>query len=214
MLVFLIPVVTMAQEAATDTLAALPDSLAADSMIDKYGRPYYVFHGWLAGVWLWLIASVVMAVIALAVRLLYVKTPHTFNGNGLIILLAIIGGAVNVFLTPNREMEYATVWMVMLVVCYILVAFVPDPLGEKSKEGFLTRMVGVLAKLPSFVTIIIVVVLLSIAFVAGQVVFWAIPFFTLFKFCSNMITSVKVKTALNRGEYNYIEETNTEEVDE
>ncbi len=214
LIVVLIPIFAVAQEAVTDSLAALPDSLAADSMVDKHGRPYYVFHGWLSGVWLWLIVSIVMAVIALAVRFLFVRTRHTFNGNGLIILLAIIGGVVNVFLTPNREMDYAPIWMITLVVCYVLVAFVPDPLGVKSKDGFLTRMVGVLGKLPAFITLIIVIVLLTIAFVAGQAVFWAIPFFTLFKFCGNMIESVKVKIALKRGDYNYVEEISAEEVSE
>ena len=36
---FFLSVSVMAQDVVADTLAAVPDSLTANSMVDKYGRP-------------------------------------------------------------------------------------------------------------------------------------------------------------------------------
>ena len=209
---FIVPALVMAQGAATDTLAALPDSLAANSMADRYGRPTYIFRGWLSGTWLWLIASIVMAVIALLMRFYVVKTRYSFNGNGFLILLAIIGAVAKLWLHPDEEViEHALFWMATLIVCYILVAFVPDPLGQVNKNG-VTQMFGVLGKLPSLISFIIAVVLLYVAFIAGQAVIWAMPFFTLFKLLGNMMVSFKVMRALKRGDYDHmVEEINEEE---
>lgn len=208
---FFLSVSVMAQDVVADTLAAVPDSLTANSMVDKYGRPVYLFQGWISGVWLWFLASIAMAVIALLLRFCVVKTRHSFNGNGFLILLAIIGAVAKMWLHPEEEtIEYAPLWMATLIVCYILVAFVPDPLGKVRKDGVIL-MFGFLGKLPALITFIIVVALLAVALVAGQVIIWAIPFFTLFKLLSNIMVSFKVMRALKNGEYDNVEEINEEE---
>lgn len=208
---FFLSVSVMAQDVVADTLAAVPDSLTANSMVDKYGRPVYLFQGWISGVWLWFLASIAMAVIALLLRFCVVKTRHSFNGNGFLILLAIIGAVAKMWLHPEEEtIEYAPLWMATLVVCYILVAFVPDPLGKVRKDGVIL-MFGFLGKLPALITFIIVVALLAVALVAGQVIIWVIPFFTLFKLLSNIMVSFKVMRALKNGEYDNVEEINEEE---
>lgn len=208
---FFLSVSVMAQDVVADTLAAVPDSLTANSMVDKYGRPVYLFQGWISGVWLWFLASIAMAVIALLLRFCVVKTRHSFNGNGFLILLAIIGAVAKMWLHPEEEtIEYAPLWMATLIVCYILVAFVPDPLGKVRKDGVIL-MFGFLGKLPALITFIIVVALLAVALVAGQVIIWVIPFFTLFKLLSNIMVSFKVMRALKNGEYVNVEEINEEE---
>ena len=208
---FFLSVSVMAQDVVADTLAAVPDSLTANSMVDKYGRPVYFFQGWISGVWLWLLASIAMAVIALLLRFCVVKTRHSFNGNGFLILLAIIGAVAKMWLHPEEEtIEYAPLWMATLIVCYILVAFVPDPLGKVRKDGVIL-MFGFLGKLPALISFIIVVALLAVALVAGQVIIWVIPFFTLFKLLSNIMVSFKVMRALKNGEYDNVEEINEEE---
>lgn len=208
---FFLSVSVMAQDVVADTLAAVPDSLTANSMVDKYGRPVYLFQGWISGVWLWFLASIAMAVIALLLRFCVVKTRHSFNGNGFLILLAIIGAVAKMWLHPEEEtIEYAPLWMATLIVCYILVAFVPDPLGKVRKDGVIL-MFGFLGKLPALITFIIVVALLAVALVAGQVIIWVIPFFTLFKLLSNIMVSFKVMRALKNGEYDNVEEINEEE---
>jgi hypothetical protein len=208
---FFLSVSVMAQDVVADTLAAVPDSLTANSMVDKYGRPVYLFQGWISGVWLWFLASIAMAVIALLLRFCVVKTRHSFNGNGFLILLAIIGAVVKMWLHPEEEtIEYAPLWMATLIVCYILVAFVPDPLGKVRKDGVIL-MFGFLGKLPALISFIIVVALLAVALVAGQVIIWVIPFFTLFKLLSNIMVSFKVMRALKNGEYDNVEEINEEE---
>ncbi len=208
---FFLSVSVMAQDVVADTLAAVPDSLTANSMVDKYGRPVYLFQGWISGVWLWFLASIAMAVIALLLRFCVVKTRHSFNGNGFLILLAIIGAVAKMWLHPEEEtIEYAPLWMATLIVCYILVAFVPDPLGKVRKDGVIL-MFGFLGKLPVLITFIIVVALLAVALVAGQVIIWVIPFFTLFKLLSNIMVSFKVMRALKNGEYDNVEEINEEE---
>ncbi len=208
---FFLSVSVMAQDVVADTLAAVPDSLTANSMVDKYGRPVYLFQGWISGVWLWFLASIAMAVIALLLRFCVVKTRHSFNGNGFLILLAIIGAVAKMWLHPEEEtIEYAPLWMATLVVCYILVAFVPDPLGKVRKDGVIL-MFGFLGKLPALISFIIVVALLAVALVAGQVIIWVIPFFTLFKLLSNIMVSFKVMRALKNGEYDNVEEINEEE---
>ena len=202
---FFLSVSVMAQDVVADTLAAVPDSLTANSMVDKYGRPVYLFQGWISGVWLWFLASIAMAVIALLLRFCVVKTRHSFNGNGFLILLAIIGAVAKMWLHPEEEtIEYAPLWMATLVVCYILVAFVPDPLGKVRKDGVIL-MFGFLGKLPALISFIIVVALLAVALVAGQVIIWVIPFFTLFKLLSNIMVSFKVMRALKNGEYDNVE---------
>jgi|GEM_PF-2169440 hypothetical protein len=208
---FFLSVSVMAQDVVADTLAAVPDSLTANSMVDKYGRPVYLFQGWISGVWLWFLASIAMAVIALLLRFCVVKTRHSFNGNGFLILLAIIGAVAKMWLHPEEEtIEYAPLWMATLIVCYILVAFVPDPLGKVRKDGVIL-MFGFLGKLPALISFIIVVALLAVALVAGQVIIWVIPFFTLFKLLSNIMVSFKVMRALKNGEYDNVEEINEEE---
>ncbi len=208
---FFLSVSVMAQDVVADTLAAVPDSLTANSMVDKYGRPVYLFQGWISGVWLWFLASIAMAVIALLLRFCVVKTRHSFNGNGFLILLAIIGAVAKMWLHPEEEtIEYAPLWMATLIVCYILVAFVPDPLGKVRKDGVIL-MFGFLGKLPALISFIIVVALLAVALVAGQVIIWVIPFFTLFKLLSNIMVSFKVMRALKNGEYVNVEEINEEE---
>lgn len=208
---FFLSVSVMAQDVVADTLAAVPDSLTANSMVDKYGRPVYLFQGWISGVWLWFLASIAMAVIALLLRFCVVKTRHSFNGNGFLILLAIIGAVAKMWLHPEEEtIEYAPLWMATLIVCYILVAFVPDPLGKVRKDGVIL-MFGFLGKLPALITFIIVVALFAVALVAGQVIIWVIPFFTLFKLLSNIMVSFKVMRALKNGEYDNVEEINEEE---
>ena len=208
---FFLSVSVMAQDVVADTLAAVPDSLTANSMVDKYGRPVYLFQGWISGVWLWFLASIAMAVIALLLRFCVVKTRHSFNGNGFLILLAIIGAVAKMWLHPEEEtIEYAPLWMATLIVCYILVAFVPDPLGKVRKDGVIL-MFGFLGKLPALITFIIVVALLAVALVAGQVIIWVIPFFTLFKLLSNIMVSFKVMRALKNVEYDNVEEINEEE---
>ncbi len=208
---FFLSVSVMAQDVVADTLAAVPDSLTANSMVDKYGRPVYLFQGWISGVWLWFLASIAMAVIALLLRFCVVKTRHSFNGNGFLILLAIIGAVAKMWLHPEEEtIEYAPFWMATLIVCYILVAFVPDPLGKVRKDGVIL-MFGFLGKLPALISFIIVVALLAVALVAGQVIIWVIPFFTLFKLLSNIMVSFKVMRALKNGEYDNVEEINEEE---
>jgi len=208
---FFLSVSVMAQDVVADTLAAVPDSLTANSMVDKYGRPVYLFQGWISGVWLWFLASIAMAVIALLLRFCVVKTRHSFNGNGFLILLAIIGAVAKMWLHPEEEtIEYAPLWMATLIVCYILVAFVPDPLGKVHKDGVIL-MFGFLGKLPALISFIIVVALLAVALVAGQVIIWVIPFFTLFKLLSNIMVSFKVMRALKNGEYDNVEEINEEE---
>ena len=208
---FFLSVSVMAQDVVADTLAAVPDSLTANSMVDKYGRPVYLFQGWISGVWLWFLASIAMAVIALLLRFCVVKTRHSFNGNGFLILLAIIGAVAKMWLHPEEEtIEYAPLWMATLIVCYILVAFVPDPLCKVRKDGVIL-MFGFLGKLPALITFIIVVALLAVALVAGQVIIWVIPFFTLFKLLSNIMVSFKVMRALKNGEYDNVEEINEEE---
>ncbi len=208
---FFLSVSVMAQDVVADTLAAVPDSLTANSMVDKYGRPVYLFQGWISGVWLWFLASIAMAVIALLLRFCVVKTRHSFNGNGFLILLAIIGAVAKMWLHPEEEtIEYAPLWMATLIVCYILVAFVPDPLGKVRKDGVIL-MFGFLGKLPVLISFIIVVALLAVALVAGQVIIWVIPFFTLFKLLSNIMVSFKVMRALKNGEYDNVEEINEEE---
>lgn len=208
---FFLSVSVMAQDVVADTLAAVPDSLTANSMVDKYGRPVYLFQGWISGVWLWFLASIAMAVIALLLRFCVVKTRHSFNGNGFLILLAIIGAVAKMWLHPEEEtIEYAPLWMATLIVCYILVAFVPDPLGKVRKDGVIL-MFGFLGKLPVLISFIIVVALLAVALVAGQVIIWVIPFFTLFKLLSNIMVSFKVMRALKNGEYVNVEEINEEE---
>lgn len=208
---FFLSVSVMAQDVVADTLAAVPDSLTANSMVDKYGRPVYLFQGWISGVWLWFLASIAMAVIALLLRFCVVKTRHSFNGNGFLILLAIIGAVAKMWLHPEEEtIEYAPLWMATLIVCYILVAFVPDPLGKVRKDGVIL-MFGFLGKLPALISFIIVVALLAVALVAGQVIIWVIPFFTLFKLLSNIMVSFKVMRALKNGEYDNVEEIKEEE---
>ncbi len=208
---FFLSVSVMAQDVVADTLAAVPDSLTANSMVDKYGRPVYLFQGWISGVWLWFLASIAMAVIALLLRFCVVKTRHSFNGNGFLILLAIIGAVAKMWLHPEEEtIEYAPLWMATLIVCYILVAFVPDPLGKVRKDGVIL-MFGFLGKLPALISFIIAVALLAVALVAGQVIIWVIPFFTLFKLLSNIMVSFKVMRALKNGEYDNVEEINEEE---
>lgn len=208
---FFLSVSVMAQDVVADTLAAVPDSLTANSMVDKYGRPVYLFQGWISGVWLWFLASIAMAVIALLLRFCVVKTRHSFNGNGFLILLAIIGAVAKMWLHPEEEtIEYAPLWMATLIVCYILVAFIPDPLGKVRKDGVIL-MFGFLGKLPALISFIIVVALLAVALVAGQVIIWVIPFFTLFKLLSNIMVSFKVMRALKNGEYDNVEEINEEE---
>ncbi len=208
---FFLSVSVMAQDVVADTLAAVPDSLTANSMVDKYGRPVYLFQGWISGVWLWFLASIAMAVIALLLRFCVVKTRHSFNGNGFLILLAIIGAVAKMWLHPEEEtIEYAPLWMATLIVCYILVAFVPDPLGKVRKDGVIL-MFGFLGKLPALISFIIVVALFAVALVAGQVIIWVIPFFTLFKLLSNIMVSFKVMRALKNGEYDNVEEINEEE---
>lgn len=208
---FFLSVSVMAQDVVADTLAAVPDSLTANSMVDKYGRPVYLFQGWISGVWLWFLASIAMAVIALLLRFCVVKTRHSFNGNGFLIIVAIIGAVAKMWLHPEEEtIEYAPFWMATLIVCYILVAFVPDPLGKVRKDGVIL-MFGFLGKLPALITFIIVVALLAVALVAGQVIIWVIPFFTLFKLLSNIMVSFKVMRALKNGEYDNVEEINEEE---
>ena len=208
---FFLSVSVMAQDVVADTLAAVPDSLTANSMVDKYGRPVYLFQGWISGVWLWFLASIAMAVIALLLRFCVVKTRHSFNGNGFLILLAIIGAVAKMWLHPEEEtIEYAPLWMATLIVCYILVAFVPDPLCKVRKDGVIL-MFGFLGKLPALISFIIVVALLAVALVAGQVIIWVIPFFTLFKLLSNIMVSFKVMRALKNGEYDNVEEINEEE---
>jgi hypothetical protein len=208
---FFLSVSVMAQDVVADTLAAVPDSLTANSMVDKYGRPVYLFQGWISGVWLWFLASIAMAVIALLLRFCVVKTRHSFNGNGFLIIVAIIGAVAKMWLHPEEEtIEYAPLWMATLIVCYILVAFVPDPLGKVRKDGVIL-MFGFLGKLPALISFIIVVALLAVALVAGQVIIWVIPFFTLFKLLSNIMVSFKVMRALKNGEYDNVEEINEEE---
>ncbi len=208
---FFLSVSVMAQDVVADTLAAVPDSLTANSMVDKYGRPVYLFQGWISGVWLWFLASIAMAVIALLLRFCVVKTRHSFNGNGFLIIVAIIGAVAKMWLHPEEEtIEYAPFWMATLIVCYILVAFVPDPLGKVRKDGVIL-MFGFLGKLPALISFIIVVALLAVALVAGQVIIWVIPFFTLFKLLSNIMVSFKVMRALKNGEYDNVEEINEEE---
>ena len=208
---FFLSVSVMAQDVVADTLAAVPDSLTANSMVDKYGRPVYFFQGWISGVWLWFLASIAMAVIALLLRFCVVKTRHSFNGNGFLIIVAIIGAVAKMWLHPEEEtIEYAPLWMATLIVCYILVAFVPDPLGKVRKDGVIL-MFGFLGKLPALISFIIVVALLAVALVAGQVIIWVIPFFTLFKLLSNIMVSFKVMRALKNGEYDNVEEINEEE---
>lgn len=208
---FFLSVSVMAQDVVADTLAAVPDSLTANSMVDKYGRPVYLFQGWISGVWLWFLASIAMAVIALLLRFCVVKTRHSFNGNGFLILLAIIGAVAKMWLHPEEEtIEYAPLWMATLIVCYILVAFVPDPLGKVRKDGVIL-MFGFLGKLPALISFIIVVALFAVALVAGQVIIWVIPFFTLFKLLGNIMVSFKVMRALKNGEYDNVEEINEEE---
>ena len=208
---FFLSVSVMAQDVVADTLAAVPDSLTANSMVDKYGRPVYLFQGWISGVWLWFLASIAMAVIALLLRFCVVKTRHSFNGNGFLIIVAIIGAVAKMWLHPEEEtIEYAPFWMATLIVCYILVAFVPDPLGKVRKDGVIL-MFGFLGKLPALISFIIVVALLAVALVAGQVIIWVIPFFTLFKLLSNIMVSFKVMRALKNGEYVNVEEINEEE---
>jgi hypothetical protein len=208
---FFLSVSVMAQDVVADTLAAVPDSLTANSMVDRYGRPVYLFQGWISGVWLWFLASIAMAVIALLLRFCVVKTRHSFNGNGFLIIVAIIGAVAKMWLHPEEEtIEYAPLWMATLIVCYILVAFVPDPLGKVRKDGVIL-MFGFLGKLPALISFIIVVALLAVALVAGQVIIWVIPFFTLFKLLSNIMVSFKVMRALKNGEYDNVEEINEEE---
>lgn len=147
---------------------------------------------WRGHSWVMAAFCVLLAVIALVVRgKANLQVPYTYIGSNTVFMLFVFGTAVYGYnLVRDHDADLMTiVWMVVyaiiILLTYMLVSFVPDLYGDLEQKN----NSGILAKanmLPGCLKFVIWVIVLWIAYIAGQIMFVILPFFTIYMFVRNL----------------------------
>ena len=158
---------------------------------------------WSDSHWISIVVSILLALISLYVRFFPMKgVPYTFNGTWIIIGLAVAGALFYIYLAPSG-VDNQYLYYTCIIVGYWLVSYVPDPTGYRQSQ----KKSYDLSRLPGFVWLIIIVVVVSLAYMFGPAISVLLPLITLYMFCKNMWLTFETRQYLKN--YNGYEEPDT-----
>lgn len=152
---------------------------------------------WGGSQWISVALSILLALLSLYLRFSVMKgIPYVFNGSKIIIGLAIAGAIVYTYMMPT-EHDNQYIYYISIIVGYWLVSYVPDIDGylQSQKTSF-----G-LTKLPGFLWVVIIAVVVTLGYMLGPAVSYLLPLFTIWMFCKNMIATYKTRNYLKNNVY-------------
>ncbi len=150
---------------------------------------------WGGSQWLSVALSIILVLISIYLRFFVMKgVPYIFNGSKIIIGLAIAGAVVYTYIMPT-EHDNQYIYYITIIVGYWLVCYAPDIYGSSQKKSY------DLSNLPGFIWAIIIIVVVTLAYMFGPAVSYLLPLFTIWMFCKNMITTYKTRNYLKNNIY-------------